>query len=89
MSEDERILIPILEMLNRGLDQKEIESLVQHVPIKLKNQREQMEEEQYWFLYSNCKTFLKSFYIKVKSNSDLIHLRNSLEKCLTEISLYN
>lgn len=87
--EDERILIPILEMLNRGLDQKEIETLVQNVPIKLKNQREQIAEEQYWFLYSNCKTFLKSFYIKVKFNSDLIPLRNSLEKCLSEISLYN
>lgn len=87
--EDERILIPILEMLNRGLEQKEIETLVQNIPIQLKNQKEQIEEEQYWFLYSNCKTFLKSFYIKVESNRDLIPLRNSLEKCLSEISLYS
>lgn len=86
--EEERIIIPILEMLNRGLDQKEIQILVQNVPIELKNQKKRIEEEQYWFLYSNCKTFLKSFYIKVKSNNNLILLRNSLEKCLSEISLY-
>ncbi|MFJ8065609.1 DUF2785 domain-containing protein [Psychrobacillus sp. NPDC096426] len=85
--EDERILIPILEMLNNGLEQEEIETLLQNVPIELKNQKEQIEEEEYWFLYFNCKTFLKSFYIKVNTNSELKPLQKSIEKCLSEISL--
>lgn len=85
--EDERILIPILLMLNNGLEPKEIETLIQNVPIELKIQKEQIEEEEYWFLYSNCKTFLKSFYIKINSNCELIPIQKSIEKCLFEISL--
>ncbi|MBO2537058.1 DUF2785 domain-containing protein [Rummeliibacillus suwonensis] len=87
--EDERILIPIMEMLNRGMEQEEIETLIQNVPTKLKSQKEQIEAEKYWFLYFNCKTFLKSFYIKVQANSNLIPLQNSLKECLSSISLYN
>jgi len=86
--EDERILIPILEMVNNGLEQVEIETLIQNVPLELKIQKEQLEEEEYWFLYSNCKTFLKSFYIKVNKNCELVPLKKSIEKCLIEISLY-
>ncbi|MFJ7825713.1 DUF2785 domain-containing protein [Psychrobacillus sp. NPDC096623] len=86
--EDERILIPILEMVNNGLDQVEIITLIQNVPTELKIQKEQLAEEDYWFLYSNCKTFLKSFYIKVSMNCELIPLKKSIEKCLSEISLY-
>ncbi|WP_419962360.1 DUF2785 domain-containing protein [Psychrobacillus sp. BM2] len=87
-NEDERILIPILEMLNNGLEQEEIETLIQNVPIELKIRKEQIEEEEYWFLYSNCKTFLKSFYIKVNTNSELISLQKSIEKCLSENFFY-
>ncbi|MCM3742935.1 DUF2785 domain-containing protein [Sporosarcina luteola] len=86
--EDERILIPILEMVNNGLEQVEIETLIQNVPLELKVQKEQLEEEEYWFLYSNCKTFLKSFYIKVNKNCELVPLKKSIKKCLIEISLY-
>ncbi|SDO21577.1 Protein of unknown function [Psychrobacillus sp. OK028] len=86
-NEDERILIPILEMVNNGLEQVEIETLIQNVPFELKIQKEQLEEEEYWFLYSNCKTFLKSFYIKVNKNCELVPLKKSIEKCLFEISL--
>jgi hypothetical protein len=87
-NEDERILIPIQEMVKNGLEQAEIINLIQNVPTELKNQKEQLEEEEYWFLYSNCKTFLKSFYIKVNKNCELTPLKKSIERCLDEISLY-
>ncbi|MFJ7859151.1 DUF2785 domain-containing protein [Peribacillus sp. NPDC097206] len=83
--EDERLLIPILEMLNNGLDTKEVESYIQYIPVKLRLQKEKMDEEQYWFLLANCKAFLKSFYIKVMTNSNLLSLQKSIEKCLKEI----
>lgn len=86
-NEDERILIPILEMLTNGLDHEEIEKLMRNVKMELKIRKEQIDEEEYWFLYSNCKTFLKSFYIKVNMNCELIPLKKSIEKCLSEISL--
>ena len=42
-NEDERILIPILEMLNNGLEQLEIETLLQNVPRELEMQKEQLD----------------------------------------------
>lgn len=86
-NEDERILIPILEMISNGLKQTEVITLIQHIPVELKTQKELIEEKEFWFLYSNCKTFLKSFYIKVDTNRELIPLKKSIEKCLIEISL--
>lgn len=83
--EDERILNPILEMLQRGLEHKEIERLIQNIPSELKIQKQRVEEEQYWMLVANCKKFLKSFYIKVSEVDDLIPLQKSIAKCLSEI----
>ena len=74
-------------MIRNGLNQVEVVTLIQHIPVELKTQKELIEEEEYWFLYSNCKTFLKSFYIKVTTNHELIPLKKSIEKCLFEISL--
>lgn len=83
--EDERILMPIIEMLNNGLEAQEIETLLQNIPIKLNIQKEQLEKEKYWFLVFNCKIFLKSFHMKINRNSNLASLQKSIEKCLVEI----
>ncbi|MDG5472095.1 DUF2785 domain-containing protein [Jeotgalibacillus sp. ET6] len=83
--EEERLIIPILEMLDRGLTVQKIEELIQHLPIKLKNQKEQLESEKYWFLVFNVKTFLKSFYIKIHRNSKLLALQNSIEQALSKM----
>ncbi|MGD7044809.1 DUF2785 domain-containing protein [Jeotgalibacillus proteolyticus] len=84
--EEERLLIPILEMLDRGLNVQKAEELIQHLPIELKNQKEQLESEKYWFLVFNVKTFLKSFYIKINSDSKLRTLQKSIEQVLSKIS---
>ncbi|MGP1907978.1 DUF2785 domain-containing protein [Metabacillus sp. JX24] len=84
-NEDERIIIPILEMLERGMDLKEIEELIQNLPNDLKSQKEQLENENYWFLVFNIKTFLKSFHIKINSNIKLLSLQKSIEQCLPKI----
>lgn len=83
--EDERILVPIIEMLDNGLEAQEIENLLQNIPIELKVHKEQLDKEKYWFLVFNCKTFLKSFYIKINRNLNLAPLQKSIEKCLKEI----
>lgn len=83
--EDERILTPILEMLEQGLEIKEIETLLQQILDELKNQKGHIEEEEYWFLYANCKKFLKSFLIEVQKNPKLLPLQTSIESCLKEI----
>lgn len=83
--EDERLLIPIFEMLERGLNVREIEALLQQLPNELKIQKEQIETEKYWFLIFNIKTFLKSFYIKINGNSKLLPLQKKIEQSLARI----
>ena len=84
--EDERLLIPILEMLDRGVDAAEFDELFLQLPIELKFQKEQIEEEKYWILVFNIKTFLKSFYIKINGKAKLLPLQQKIEEVLVEIS---
>jgi hypothetical protein len=83
--EDERIITPIFEMLNNGLDVQVIVRLVNNIPTKLKAQKEQLDEEKYWFLVFNSKTFLKSFYVKISGTSKYDAIRRSIEERLAEI----
>jgi Protein of unknown function (DUF2785) len=83
--EDDRMVTPILAMLEKGVDIGEIEQLLKGVPAELKRRKEQVNEENSWFLEANCKTFLKSFYVKISSRDDLISLRKNIEFCLSEL----
>ncbi|WP_070119552.1 DUF2785 domain-containing protein [Bacillus marinisedimentorum] len=83
--EDERIITPIITMMENGLETKEVVTLLQQMPEELSIQKEQLEEENYWILVFNCKTFLKSFYIKAGSIPKLRPLQKSIEKCLAAI----
>ncbi|UXH44059.1 DUF2785 domain-containing protein [Rossellomorea vietnamensis] len=83
--EDERMITPILAMLEKGLDIVEIEHLLKGIPAELKRRKEHVKEENYWFLEANCKTFLKSFYVKISSREELISLRRGIELCLSEL----
>ena len=80
--EDERLLLAILKMLERGLSVVEIEKLLQHLPDELQFHKEQLEEEKYWLLLFNIKTFLKSFYIKINGNPKLLPLQKKIEHSL-------
>ncbi|MEO4052966.1 DUF2785 domain-containing protein [Solibacillus sp. CAU 1738] len=83
--EDERILVPIIEMLNNGLVVQELETLLQNIPSHLKMHKQQLDEEHYRLLVFNCKTFLKSFHLKIHGNPHLHPLQDCIRKCLGEI----
>lgn len=83
--EDERILIPIFLLLENGLKAEVVENLVQNIPYLLKGQKEQIKEEEYWFLVANCKSFLKSFSIRLNKKSNLGTIQEKIETCLLEI----
>jgi hypothetical protein len=83
--EDERLLLPIIEMMDRGLEVHQIDQLIQRLPTDLQTQKEQLENEKYWILVFNCKTFLKSFFIKLSRNSESLSLQRSIEQCLAKI----
>lgn len=84
-NEDERIIRPILAMLNQGLEIEELEALIKSIPMEMKSQKEELNDEHYLFLKANCKSFLKSFYIKINSDSNLLSLQKNIETCLSEI----
>ncbi|MGI2326870.1 DUF2785 domain-containing protein [Planococcus sp. YIM B11945] len=77
--EEERLLVPIIELAkNRGAI-KEIETLLSKLPERIAAQKEHLEEENYWFLFANCKLFLKSFYIKAADDPELNPLQASIK----------
>lgn len=84
--EDERIIIAIMEFLHHGVSPEEVASLVRGMPSKLKEQKEHVEEENYWFLYANCKTFLKSLHYSTNKRDDLNFLQKEIERCLASLT---
>jgi len=83
--EDERILVPIFTMLEHGLEEQEIIKLLQELPATLKVKKEQLDVQHHRILVFNCKTFVKSFYIKTNGKAKFETLHKSIEACLDEI----
>lgn len=83
--EDERILIPTMEMLDRGLDELILENWIQSANEHLKSQQESLSQQNYWFLHANLKTFLKSLYFELNKKNQNISLQKSIEHYLGEI----
>lgn len=84
-NEDERILVPIFTMLGHGLEEQEIIKLLQVLPATLKAKKEQLDVQHHRILVFNCKSFVKSFYIKTNGNPKFATLHKSIEACLHEL----
>ncbi|MEB2282904.1 DUF2785 domain-containing protein [Lysinibacillus xylanilyticus] len=84
-NEDERVLVPIFTMLGHGLEEQEIIKLLQVLPATLKVKKEQLDVQHHRILVFNCKSFVKSFYIKTNGNPKFATLHTSLEACLDEL----
>ena len=82
--EDERIITAIIQFVHKGLI-VEVAELIRNMPFKLKELKEQLEEENYWYLYANCKGFMKSFHYAIKESEGLLMLQKEIEQCLAEI----
>ncbi|MFJ7734671.1 DUF2785 domain-containing protein [Lysinibacillus sp. NPDC097231] len=84
-NEDERLLVPILTMLEHGLEQQEIIQLLLQIPITLMTQKSQLDLEHYRIILFNCKTLLKSFYIQTNGKLQYATLHQSIATCLSEL----
>ncbi|WP_409293957.1 DUF2785 domain-containing protein [Peribacillus sp. SCS-26] len=78
--EDERILHPILRMLAEGLDAGEVETLLQSLPERLREQKQELLPEHYYFLEFNCAAFLKTFYLKLEDRSETGSLQETIRE---------
>lgn len=67
--EEERMLIPILEMLQRGLSVNIILELLESMTNELSQRKKKLPEQNYWYLVANCKNFLKTFYFVVSESN--------------------
>lgn len=83
--EDERLLVPLMELLNRGMGEGVIGELLKKMPAQLELHKQQLPEENYWFLVANCKGFLKSFYLKLAPYPSYHRLQEAIEKSLVGI----
>ncbi|MGE8006144.1 DUF2785 domain-containing protein [Lysinibacillus sp. NPDC093216] len=84
-NEDERILVPMFTMLEHGLEEQEITKMLQELPATLKIKKEQLDVQHHRILVFNCKTFVKSFYIKTNGKPKFANLHKSIEACLNEL----
>lgn len=83
--EDERLLAPIMTMLEIGLSSEIVEGLFDKIPGFLQSQKKKIDEEKYVKLNANCKSFLKSFYICTGSNEKYIEIQKQISRCLKQI----
>ncbi|MCA1055808.1 DUF2785 domain-containing protein [Rossellomorea aquimaris] len=83
--EDERVITPIIEMLNSGLDVQKVESLIAGLPSVFGARKQRLDDENYRFLVCNGKIFLKSLYVRLSEISSYQTLLPKIETCLNEI----
>lgn len=84
--EDERLLVPIFAMLERGLAQNEVVQLIQQMPATLSILKDQLDEANFYIVRFNCKTLLKSFFIQTNHQAQYASLHQSIVTCLNEIN---
>lgn len=84
-NEDERILVPMFTMLEHGLEEQEIIKLLQELPATLNVKKEQLDVQHHRILLFNCKSFVKSFYIKTNGKPEFATLHKSIKACLDEL----
>ncbi|MCR8854003.1 DUF2785 domain-containing protein [Lysinibacillus fusiformis] len=84
--EDERLLVPIFAMLERGLAQNEVVHLIQQMPATLSTLKDQLDEANFYIVRFNSKTLLKSFFIQTNHQAQYASLHESIVTCLNEIN---
>lgn len=83
--EDERMLIPIMEILQRGSSSNQVIDLLESMSIELSQWKRKIPEQNYWYLVANAKKFLKSFYLVV-SNTKVECLQPAIKKAILAIN---
>ncbi len=80
--EDERLLVPLITMLELGLQQQEVITLLNETMATLAAQKSQLDVQYYRILRFNWKSFLKSFYIQTADTPQYAALHQSIKECL-------
>ncbi|PDZ38196.1 DUF2785 domain-containing protein [Bacillus cereus] len=86
--EDERIVYPIVAMLQSGLKEEvlilALHELVAQLPVK----KQTLHTESYEYLYGNIKSFLRSLFFRLRTLSICEETECEIEKLLQELPKY-
>lgn len=76
--EDERLINPLLRLLERGMDSEIIFRHVERLPHLLEERKQHLDEKTYWYVVHNVKTFLKSLYVRLSEEHSHHLLQQSI-----------
>ncbi|WP_085524676.1 DUF2785 domain-containing protein [Tuberibacillus sp. Marseille-P3662] len=83
--EDERMVIPIVEMLRRGLDEHIVNSRINEITTDL-NRNLFVDDPQLFICRSNFKQFLRSLFFHLQFKNQNLELKREMEQALNQMS---
>ncbi len=86
--EDERIVYPIVAMLQNGLNEKELITALHSLVNQMQVQKSALSIVAYMTLYGNIKSFLRSLFFKLRSLSICEEAEKQIEIVLNELKRY-
>ncbi|PIE95139.1 hypothetical protein CO726_10635 [Bacillus fungorum] len=86
--EDERIVYPIISMLQNGLKEEVLILALQDLVAQLPVQKQTLHIKSYEFLYGNIKSFLRSLFFRLRTLSICKETECEIEKLLQELPKY-
>ncbi|MGE6963255.1 DUF2785 domain-containing protein [Bacillus thuringiensis] len=86
--EDERLVYPIVTMLQNGLKEEILILALRDLVAQLPVQKQALPIESYEFLYGNTKSFLRSLFFRLRTLSICEETEFEIEKLLQELPKY-
>ena len=86
--EDERLVYPIVAMLQNGLKEEALLLALRDLVAQLPVQKQTLHIESYEFLYGNIKSFLRSLFFRLRKLSICEETECEIEKLLQELPKY-
>lgn len=86
--EDERLLIPIVAMMEKGYPSSKLIEFMNGIPTMLEQSKSTLAPKNYFILYTNLKLFMRSVYFRFKENQKYRDVVECAESNLKEISYY-
>lgn len=86
--EDERLVYPIVAMLQNGLKEEALILALHDLVVQLPVQKQTLHIKSYEFLYGNIKSFLRSLFFRLRTLSICEETECEIEKLLQELPKY-
>ncbi|MGF9854165.1 DUF2785 domain-containing protein [Bacillus paramobilis] len=86
--EDERLVYPIVSMLQNGLQEETLILALHDLATQLPVQKQTLQIKSYEFLYGNIKSFLRSLFFRLRTLSICKETECEIEKLLQELPKY-